>query len=102
MADLASTDVTITPQAQGGAPGKALIEGRKRKVLAKVTFGDSALTYPSGGVPLPSYLKFGMVRNLEYLKIVDGDDGTGIVWKYDYENKKLRGYRSAGFTPAGT
>jgi hypothetical protein len=33
-----------------------------------------------------------MKQTLDYLIIVDGNDASGIIWKYDYENKKLRGY----------
>lgn len=102
MADLVAGDVTITPQATAGAPGKVRMEGNHRKSLVKIEFGDGALTYPSGGVPLPTYEKFGMVRSLSYLTLIDPDDNTGIAWKYDFANKKLRGWRSSSFTPAGT
>lgn len=91
MAAIASSDVTITPQASMGL-SKGRIEGGKRKVLVKIAFGDGALTYPSGGVPMPAKENFGMLRNLDYLLISDNDDAQGIVWKWDYENKKLRGY----------
>ena len=95
MADLAIGDVTVVVQDR-------VREDRKHRVLAKITFGDGALTYPSGGVPVPTYEKFGMYRTLDYLIISDGNDASGYTWKYDKENKKLRAWQSAGFTPAGT
>ena len=87
MPDLASSDVTITVQKQS-------IEGKKRRNLVKIQFGNGTLTYPNaaGGVPMPAKGSFGMKQSLDYLIMVDGNDGSGIIWKYDYENKKLRGY----------
>lgn len=85
MADLAAADVTITIEQRN-------IEGMKKRNRVKITFGDGALTYPTGGVPLPAAGKFGMYRNLDYLILFDPDDGQGIMWKYDKENNKLRAY----------
>lgn len=85
MADIASTDVTITVQ-------EKRIEGARKRARVKIAFGDGALTYPSGGVPLPAYGQFGMKRFLEYIVLTDSDDATGIVWKFDQENKKLRAF----------
>ena len=85
MADLASTDVTITVV-------QARRTERARQNRVKIEFGDGALTYPTGGVPLPDFGNFGLKKSLEYLILFDENDATGIVWKYDYDNKKLRGY----------
>ena len=85
MADLASTDVTITVE-------ERTIVDKKRRNRVKIAFGDGALTYPSGGVPLPTYPSFGMVRNLDYLIITDGGSADGLLWKYDQANTKLRAY----------
>lgn len=92
MADLASTDITIK-NSDGNAftPGDLTIVGRQKRGLVKLTFGDGALTYPSGGVPLPAKAYFGMLRDIN-LTLYDSDDATGIVWKYDKTNHKLRGY----------
>lgn len=100
MADLVAANVTITVQA--GDPHNPRIEGVRRKSVVKIAFGDGALTYPTNGVPLPTFEKFGLTRNIADLVLLDANDGVGIVWKYDRENHKLRGWRSAGFTPAGT
>jgi hypothetical protein len=85
MTALASTDVTVTIS-------ERRIVGKKRRNIVKIVFGDGALTYPAGGVPMPAYTGFGMIRNLDYLNIVDQDDATGIYWKYDKDNNKLRAY----------
>lgn len=100
MADLEATDVTITVQT--GTPWNPRIEGHKRKVLVSIAFGDGAKTYPAGGVPLPTYSSWGLVRNLEYLTLIDPDDASGIVWKHDKTNHKLRGYYRGAITPSGT
>lgn len=85
MADIASSDVTITVE-------KRTIVGKQRRNRVKIAFGNGALTYPSGGVPMPAASSFGMVRNLDYLTIFDENDASGIMWKYDKDNLKLRGY----------
>ncbi len=85
MADIASTDVTITVQ-------KVRRYGKYKTNLVKIAFGNATLTYPSGGVPLPSGLSFGLRKELQSLSLVDEDDASGIQWKYDAENKKLRAY----------
>jgi hypothetical protein len=33
-----------------------------------------------------------MGRNLDYLRVLDGGNANGVVWKYDYTNKTLRAY----------
>jgi hypothetical protein len=84
MAAIAATNVTITCNREDMA-----IAGQRRG-LATIAFGNSALTYPSGGVPMPAIGNFGMVRDLN-MKIFD-PGGSGIVWQYDKTNNKLRGF----------
>lgn len=86
MADLAAANVTITVE-------ERTIQGRKKRNRVKIAFGDGALTYPTNGVPMPAYGSFGMLRNLDYLNIFDSDDASGIIWKYDKDNNKLRAYQ---------
>lgn len=86
MVDLVAADITVTVEDRN-------IEGKKKRNRVKITFGDGAKTYPAGGVPIPVFGIFGMVRNLDYLTLFDNDDASGILWKYDTTNKKLRGYR---------
>ncbi len=85
MPALAATDVTVTVEQQRRT-------ARQRNNRTKIVFGDGALTYPSGGVPMPGFGSFGLKKVLEYLILIDADDGSGIVWKYDAANNKLRGY----------
>jgi hypothetical protein len=90
MTDFASTDVTITvlkSRILRGSPGGI------RFNTVKIAFGNATLTYPSGGVPMPGFGKFGMNQELEYcITLESGDDATGILWKWDFSNKKLRGF----------
>lgn len=85
MTALASSDVTVTIIDR-------FIQGKRRRVSFSLAFGDAALTYPSGGVPLPTYPSFGMKRNLAFLLFDDPNSAQGIVWKYDRANHKLRAY----------
>lgn len=85
MTALASSDLTITVEEKQRV-------GKKHRNRCKIVFGDGALTYPSGGVPLPAFSGFGMKRNLDYVILSDSNDAVGLVWKYDQANKKLRAY----------
>lgn len=89
MADIASSDVVYTLQNQ------AIEGGGYSKNVLKVAFGDGALTYPSGGIPL-SKPKMGVPNSIRSLKILDQNDASGLVFKYDFENNKIRIYQSAG------
>lgn len=86
MPAISATDVTVTILDRH-------IEGKKKRSQCTIAFGDGALTYPSGGVPLPADSSFGFKRAMDLLLISDGDDSNGFVWKYDATNKKLRGYQ---------
>lgn len=82
MTNLAATDLTITEitkSLQGGTPYVC-------RVL-KLVFGDGALTYPSGGVPITKS-KLGCPNDIQSLKIFDSGTG-GIRWHYDKTNEKL-------------
>lgn len=85
MADLASSDVTITVE-------ERRILGNQKRNRVKIVFGNGTLTYPSGGVPMPAKEKFGLPFKLDYLNLLDSDSPSGLQWKYDKTNNKLRGY----------
>ena len=85
MTALVAADVTITVN-------ERQIVSKKRRNRVTVAFGDAALTYPSGGVPMPAFGSWGMTRNLDWVTLFDADDASGIIWKYDRTNNKLRGY----------
>lgn len=85
MADLAASDVTHTQV------GKAEIHRQSRRVIVDVAFGDGALTYPTGGVPL-TLAKLGFKRGIDSIKIVNASHGDGYVYKVDIANLKIRIY----------
>ena len=87
MTALVAANVTVTVE-------RRTIAGKTRRNRVKITFGNGSLTYPSGGVPMPTFGTWGMKRNLDYLTVFDENDASGIVWKYDRANNKLRGYVS--------
>lgn len=93
MADIAAGDVTYTLQS------KAV--GDLRNFTWKLAFGNGSLTYPAGGIPLTK-ASLGCPNEIRSLKIFDHSDADGKVYKYDFENNKIRIWHSAGFTPAGT
>lgn len=90
MADLASTDITVTLVRQNilrGSPGGLRFNN------VKLTFGDGALTYPAGGIPVPAAAKFGMLKRLDGIMIYQNSITTiGYIWTYDVANNKLKGY----------
>lgn len=90
MADVAASDVAYTLQegTQSASPSDP-----KYKAVFKLVFGDGALTYPSGGIPLTK-AKLGCPANLLSFKILDGGAASGVIVKYDYANQKLRLYNS--------
>lgn len=99
MPGLAASDVTVTPQTNIGL--NPYIHGPKRYCSVKVTFGDGALTYPSGGVPMPTYEKWGMTRNLETVLLDDPGSASAYIFKYDRANNKLRMYGAGAEVTTG-
>lgn len=89
MPDLVAADITVTVE-------KRQRIGRDRRNRCKIEFGDGAKTYPSGGVPMPAFGSFGLGKVLDYLVLIDSDDSSGVLWKYDKDNNKLRGYEVGG------
>ena len=102
MPDIVSTDVVYTPQAQGQRTVFRTAP-REKRVLAKVVFADGILTYPVGGVPLTAIAAdVDLQRNIRRWELVDAGNASGIIWKVDHDNAKLRGYSSTANTPTGT
>lgn len=96
MADIAAGNVTYTVEHQNIVGQKRLRQNR-----VKIAFGDGALTYPAGGVPLTKTslgLPAGVV---ESFKFIDGASGNGYVWKYDLANAKLTGWQGKDPGDAG-
>lgn len=99
MTALASTDVTVTVNARDKDIGHGALS--KFMGIATIAFGDGALTYPTGGVPLPAIGLFGLQRQVD-IGLIESPYGDGYVYKYDPTNHKILIYTSAGVTPAGT
>lgn len=80
MANIVAADVTYT------LIKKRVYRSRKHNLI-KLVFGDGALTYPAGGIPL-SKGNLGCPNDVESLSIVD--QGTsGYKFSYDRTNNKL-------------
>jgi hypothetical protein len=82
MADLTAADVSVTPLHRHG---RRIVEGVK-EVYADVTFGDSSLTYPAGGIPMPAAGVFGL-KEIFFASVEQLTDG--YVYIFDRTNHKL-------------
>ncbi len=82
MADIARGDVTYTMM-------KATRVPKQKRNIVKLVFGDGALTYPSGGIPL-TLGKLGLVNELSSLIVFD--TVTFVSWRLDRDDLKLRGF----------
>lgn len=89
MADFAASDVAVTIEKQTilrGSPG-----GQRRNIV-KIVFGDGALTYNTGGVPMPAAAKFGMLKHVDFIQIFQNSITTvAYIWTWDKTNNKLLG-----------
>lgn len=87
MAAIAAANVTYTQQ------GKTIVgESGYRKFNFVVAFGDGALTYPAGGVPLLK-ASLGCPNSLMELYVIDPANANGFMYKVDMANLKLRIYQ---------
>lgn len=96
MADIAASDVVYTlinREIDGG-------KGRRENIV-DVVFGDGALTYPAGGIPLLK-ANLGQPNDLEELFFIDPSSGDGFIYKYDESAEKVRIYKEADLTAALT
>lgn len=87
MADIAASDITYSLVSQ-----RKEESGYKRIVL-DVSFGDGALTYPTGGVVLAKG-SLGVPNHLEDLNIIESNAGNGFLYKFDISALALRIYQS--------
>lgn len=98
MAAIAASDVAYTSLGRGGQ----INDSGSRVNDLKIVFGDGALTYPAGGIPLSNLSKNGFPNVVDSFLISAASSGDGYVYKYDAVNGKLRIYQSAAGTPSGT
>ena len=101
MSALTATDVAVTVN-----PGDREMAGAaafKNMSLASITFGNSSLTYPTNGVPLPAIGVFGFRKAINFALIAQAP-GDGFIYKYDKTNHSIRVYTQGvktGATAAG-
>lgn len=86
MAAIAAGDVAYT------ITKKVVHDTGQREVSANLVFGDGALTYPAGGVPLTK-ASLGLPVVLESMALVDPASANGFIYKYDSANEKIRIYQ---------
>ena len=79
MADLAASDITVTPEEMD-------FMTFNKVAMAKIKFGDGALTIPAGGIPLPDLVSFGLHKGI---KRAIADPVGGYVFRVDRANHKL-------------
>jgi hypothetical protein len=84
MAELASTDVTVSLDARDREPFGL----RNIMTFPSIAFGDGALTYPAGGVPMPAIGNFGMKKAVTRMHIEQPANGNS--YHYDKTNNKIR------------
>ena len=84
MTALVATDVTETITSSDRFKLGAL-----KMVKGSLEFGDSALTYPYGGIPMPAIGKFGMNREVSEMLLTD-TTYDGLIYRYDQANRKIQ------------
>jgi hypothetical protein len=91
MADLVAADITVSVQPRH----KRLVHGL-RTVIATVSGGNGAKTYPANGIPLPALGKFGLHSEIAFADIQQPLDG--YEYRYDETHHTLRIFQSAAQT----
>jgi len=87
MAHFASTDVTVTIAARDREIAGA--QAGRNLTLASVAFGDGALEYDTGGIPMPAIGAFGF-RNEIALGLIQQPSANGFYYKYDATNRTIK------------
>jgi len=82
MTALVATDVTETINTKDRI-------GKFRVARGSLAFGDGALTYPYGGIPMPAIGKFGMNREVSEMLITDASY-NGLIYRYDQANRTMQ------------
>jgi len=65
-----------------------------RQNLVTISFGNSTLTYPAGGIPLSGLSAWGFPNVVGEVIIEDASNSDGYLYKWDKANNKLRIYQS--------
>ncbi len=83
MADIAAGDVTYV------ISKKSIGESGNRQFAMSIAFGDGALTYPSGGIPLTA-AKMGCPNQIIDFNLKNDGSASALIYKYDSVNNKIR------------
>lgn len=86
MTALAATDVSVSIPP---TDRNIVSDSPKLISLATITFGDGALTYPTGGVPMPDKAQFGFCRQIQHI-IIQQPVSIGFVFRYDQADHKMK------------
>lgn len=86
MAAIASSNVTYS------VVKSKIGEGGYKEQILSIAFGNGALTYPAGGIPLLKG-KMGLPTDVQEFGLIDPASANGFVYKYDKTNNKLRIYQ---------
>ena len=81
MSNIAAGDVTYSIGTQ------RMTDDSRRVNTVTLTFGDGALTYPAGGIPITK-AKLGLPNVVEAFKVMDKST-SGYEFSYDFTNDKL-------------
>lgn len=82
MSEILITDVTV-------AVTERRIEGRKKVNRGTITFGDSFLAMPVGGIPLPRLSAFGFISEMQTLTLSPTDDNSLQPYVYNATSNRL-------------
>ena len=89
MTALAASDITMSMNNRDLAQ-----IGKYKMYKASMSFGDGALTYPYGGIPMPTLDKFGMKKEIIALQETDSN-ASPYIFKYDSTNNTMKLYANA-------
>lgn len=88
MADVTASDVSVNIEPRYRDMGGPALT--KKMVAGTIAFGDGALTYPVGGVPLPVLGHLNFVKGLDRLVL---EQPVGVLaYRYDRSAHTLRIY----------
>jgi len=85
MAYFSTSDVSISLP----GPDRHIAHGRKTLSLPDISFGNGALEYATGGVPLPAIGHFGLKKAIQRL-LIQQPHANGYLYKYDPANHKIK------------
>lgn len=92
MAQIAASDVTYTMVSENASPSRPETER-----IFNVAFGDGALTYTNGGIPITK-AKLGCPATIRAFSIIGATGGQGNIPVFNYTANTVQLYRDANVT----